>query len=218
MLVHYDPTKELVFSCDASQYGIGAVLSQVYDKLEKPVAYASRSLSSAEKNYSQLEKEGLAIVFGIKKFHNYLFGRRFTLCTDHKPLESLLNESKAIPTIASARIQRWALTLSMYEYTIKFKSGAANGNADALSRLPLPDTPAETPMPSELVLLLEHLSTGPLTAVQIKTMTRKDPILSRVYMHILHGWPPATDDHTLQPYSLKQNELSIMDGCVLWGN
>ena len=103
----------------------------------------------------------------------------------------------------------------MYEYTIKFKSGAANGNADALSRLPLPDTPAETPMPSELVLLLEHLSTGPLTAVQIKTMTRKDPILSRVYMHILHGWPPATDDHTLQPYSLKQNELSIMDGCVL---
>ena len=147
-----------------------------------------------------------------------MFGRRFTLCTDHKPLQSLLNESKAIPTIASARIQRWALTLSMYEYTIKFKSGAANGNADALSRLPLPDTPAETPMPSELVLLLEHLSTGPLTAVQIKTMTRKDPILSRVYMHILHGWSPATDDHTLQPYSLKQKELSIMGGCVLWGN
>ena len=104
LLVHYDPTKELVLSCDASQYGIGAVLSQVYDKLEKPVAYVSRSLSSAEKNYSQLEKEGLAIVFGIKKFHNYLFGRRFTLCTDHKPLQSLLNESKAIPTIASARI------------------------------------------------------------------------------------------------------------------
>ena len=120
--------------------------------------------------------------------------------------------------IASACIQRWALTLSMYEYTIKFKSEATNGNADALSRLPLPDTPADTPMPSELVLLLEHLSTGPLTAVQIKTMTRKDPILSRVYMHVLHGWPPATDDQSLQPYSSKQNELSIMDGYVLWGN
>ena len=196
LLVHYDPTKELVLSCDASQYGLGAVLSQVYGKLERPVAYASRSLSSAEKNYSQLEKEGLAIVFGIKKFHNYLFGRRFTLCTDHKPLQSLLNESKAIPTIASARIQRWALTLSMYEYTIKFKSGTTNGNADALSRLPLPDTPAETPMPSELVLLLEHLSSGPLTAVQIKTMTRKDPILSRVYMHMLQGWPLAVDDYS----------------------
>ena len=73
-------------------------------------------------------------------------------------------------------------------------------------------------MPSELVLLLEHLSTGPLTVVQIKTMIRKDPILSRVYMHVLHGWPPTTDDQSLQPYSSKQNELSITDGRVLWGN
>ena len=91
-----------------------------------------------------------------------------------------------IPTIAFARIQRWALTLSIYEYTIRFKSGTTNTNADALSRLPLPDTPAETPQPSELVLLMEHLSTGPITAVQIKTMTRKDPILFRVYIKT-HG-------------------------------
>ena len=138
----------------------------------------SRSLSVVERNYSQLEKEGLAIVYSIKKFHNYLFGWKFTICTDHKPLQSLLNESKTIPTIASARIQRWALTLSMYEYTIRFKSSTTNTNADALSRLPLPDTPEETPQPSELVLLLEHLSTGPLTAVQIKTMTRKHLVLS----------------------------------------
>ena len=99
----------------------------------------SRSLLTAERNYSQLEKEGLAIMYGIKKFHNYLFGRKFTICTDHKPLQSLLNESKVNPTIASARIQKWALTLSMYEYTIRFKSGTTNTNADALSRLPLPD-------------------------------------------------------------------------------
>ena len=117
-------------------------------------------------------------MYGIKKFHNYLFGRKFTICTDHKPLQSLLNESKAIPMIASACIQRWALTLSMYEYTIRFKSGTTNTNVDALSRLPLPDTPVETLQPSELVLLIEHLSSGPLTAVQIKTMTQKDSILS----------------------------------------
>ena len=184
LLVHYDPTKELVLSCDATQYGVGAVLSQVYNKLEKPVAYALFS----RKKYSQPEKEGLAIVFGIKEFYNYLSGRRFTLCIDHKPLQSLLSESKAIPMIASARIQRWALTLSMYEHTIKFKSGATNGNADALSRLQLPDTPADTLMPSELVLLLEHLSTGPFTAVQIKKMTHKDPILSCVYVYACITW------------------------------
>ena len=88
------------------------------------MAYTSRSLSTAERYYLELKREGLAIVYGIKKFHNYLFGWKFTIYTDH-----------------SARIQRWALTSSMYKYTIRFKSGTINTNADALSRLPLPDTP-----------------------------------------------------------------------------
>ena len=69
LLVHYDPTKPLILSCDASQYGVGAVLSQVCNGDEKPVAYASRTLTNAERNYSQLEKEGLALIFGVKKFH-----------------------------------------------------------------------------------------------------------------------------------------------------
>ena len=85
LLVHYDLTKELVLSCDASQYGLGAVLLQVYGKLERPVAYASRSLSSAEKIYSQLEKEGLAIVFGIKS--SSLVGGSHYVCADHKPFK-----------------------------------------------------------------------------------------------------------------------------------
>ena len=172
--------------CDASQYGVGAVLLQVCNGDEKPVAYASRTLTTGERNYSQLEKEGLALIYGVRKFHNYLFGRTFTLCTDHKPLQSLLNESKPIPCMASAHIQRWALTLASYEYTIKYKSGPANTNADALSRLPLPNTStSEVPIPSELVLLMEHMSTGPLTAAQVKTMTQKDPVLSCVHSYIL---------------------------------
>ena len=107
------------------------------DGSEKPIAYASRTLSPAEKGYSQLEKEGLACVYGVKKFHEYLFGRMFFLYTDHKPLLGLLDEQKPIPAQASARIQRWALTHSRCTilYHLKFKSSDKNAIpfADALS-------------------------------------------------------------------------------------
>ena len=75
LLVHYDPSKPLVLACDASQYGIGAVLSHsIDDSNDRPIAYVSRTLSPAEKHYSQLEKEALAIVFAVKKFHNFIYG------------------------------------------------------------------------------------------------------------------------------------------------
>jgi len=79
--------------------------------VEKPIAYASRSLTKAERNYSQIEREALSIVWGIKKFHNYLYLNTFTLITDHKPLTTIFNPSKALPIVASVRIQRWAIFL-----------------------------------------------------------------------------------------------------------
>ena len=143
LLVHFDPMKPLVLACDASDYGIGAILSHIMeDGHERPIAYTSRTLNAAEKRYSQLDKEALAIVSGVKKFHNYIYGRHFTIQSDHRPLSYLFNEQKDIPQLASARIQRWALMLSAYHYSIRYKPGKALTNADPLS---LPDSSGGTP-------------------------------------------------------------------------
>ena len=218
LLVHFDPQVPLTLACDASAYGVGAVLSHRWpDGSERPIAYASRSLSDAERNYSQLEKEGLALVYGVKHFHAYLFGHSFELVTDHQPLLALLNEKKPTSPQASARIRRWSLFLSAYEYTLVFRKTEAHGNADALSRLPLLEVPAQTQTPPELVLLMDHLNESPITAEQISTWTRRDPSLSALLQMVKQGWP-AQCPPELAPFAKRRSELSMHGGCVLWGS
>ena len=216
LLVHFDPTLEIQLACDASAYGISAVLShKMPNGSEKPVGFVSRTLSDAEKKYSQIEKEALACVFGVKWFHAYLFGHHFTLQTDHKPLMSLFNESKEIPTQASGRIRRWALTLSAYEYTIACRTTSQHANADAMNRLPLPETPKKTTVPAEFVLMVENLDNAPITAKEIARWTQRDPLMSTVVRYILDGWPDSPTDE-LRPYWTKRLELTTHAGCILW--
>ena len=115
-------------------------------------------------------------MFRVKKFHQYLMGRQFTICSDHKPLQHIFSETKPIPTLASAHIQRWALTLSAYNYRICYKPGSQNSNADVLSRLPLPNTPSSAvPIPVKTVFLMDILQSSPIDVSQIHNTTSKDP-------------------------------------------
>ena len=110
--MHCSTSLPLIIDCDASQYGISAVLSHKYpDKSERPIAYTSRTLTPAEKNYSQIEKESLAIIDAVKKFHQFIYGCSFTIVTDHKPLLGILAENKPIPVMAASRILEFKIVM-----------------------------------------------------------------------------------------------------------
>ena len=95
LLVHFNSSKPLVLACDASPVGVGAVLShRLDDETEKPISYVYRTLSAAERKYSQLDKEALAIIFGVKHYHQYLYGQEFVILSDHKPLNHIFSASK----------------------------------------------------------------------------------------------------------------------------
>jgi hypothetical protein len=107
-----------------------AVLSQGEIGKDLPVAFASRSLNRAEKNYSVMERELLAIVWGVRYFRPYLYGTKFTVVTDHKPLTWIMSVKDP-----GSRLLKWRIKLEEYDYEILFKNGILNTNADALSRV-----------------------------------------------------------------------------------
>ena len=220
VLAYFDENVEVGLATDASEYGIGAVLFHIYPNgTERPIQYASKTLNSAERNYAQIEKEALALIYGVKKFQKFLFGRRFTLRTDHKPLIKIFGPHSETSGTALGRLQRWALYLGSFDYEIEHRPGSENAAADGLSRLPLPD---ETPTLDSSVFKLheEILQSVPVQSEEIARFTAHDPQISHVYRYIQDGWPEISkpgEREMLKPYFDRQAELTTQNGCILWG-
>lgn len=140
VLIYPDFTKPFTLTTDASNVALGAILSQGPEGEDRPIAFASRSLQAAERNYSTTEKELLAIVWGVKHFRPYLLSKEFTVFTDHKPLQGIMKSQD--PT---SRILRFLHKLSEYQFQVVYKAGKKNTNADALSRIPYEVTAVDTP-------------------------------------------------------------------------
>ncbi|XP_026322974.1 uncharacterized protein K02A2.6-like [Hyposmocoma kahamanoa] len=239
VLAHYKPSAKLILTVDASPSGLGAILSQVdSDGVERPIAFASRTLNVAEKRYAQIQKEATAIIYGVRRFHQYLYGRckPFTLRTDHKPLISIFGPYKGIPEVSANRLQRYALFLSGYNYTIEYIRSADN-SADFFSRASLPTPPTTAPDCIECACT-EQCSDGeveqtcdrasyvcfvfdnsaPVTLVKLREETKSDIVLNQVAKYIMNGWPQKNANMQLKPFYLCRSQLSYENGCIMRGH
>lgn len=138
VLVYFNPRLPLVLATDASSYGVGAVLYHRYpDGSERVIQFASQTFSETQRKYSQIDKEAYAIIYGVKKFFQYLYGNKFTLITDHRPLIQIFSPTTSLPIYTAMRMQHYANFLQGFNYDIQYRKSENHANADCLSRLPI---------------------------------------------------------------------------------
>jgi len=138
IFAHFNENLPLVRATDTSYFVIEVVLSHIQpDGKEYPIVFAPKTLDKQQVNYSQIEKDGIFIIFGVKSFHQYLYGRKFTLITNQKPLVTIFNPGKHLPLMTSNRLKPCVILLVAYNFAIQYRSTSAHGNANALSRLPV---------------------------------------------------------------------------------
>ncbi|XP_058444432.1 uncharacterized protein K02A2.6-like [Malaya genurostris] len=229
LLTHYNPRLEIIVSADASNVGLGARIAHKFpDGSVKAICHVSRSLTAAESNYSQVEKEGLALIFAVTRFHRMIFGRRFTLETDHKPLLAIFGSKKGIPVYTANRLQRWALTLLLYDFNICYVSTDNFGHADVLSRLMNRHVrPDEEFVIAHLELehsirsiVYQSIQALPLSFKQVRDRTTSDHDLQQVMRFVNDGWPSkkaSITDAQVQQFYLRRDGLSVVNGCLLYG-
>lgn len=228
VLVHFDPNKPVILTTDACDTAVAGILSHEFPNGDlRPIAFVSRSLTKAERNYSTIQKEALAIVFSVTKLYQYLTGLPFILQTDHKPLISIFGEHKGIPLMAAARMQRWAFILSGFNFKIKHIKGSLN-HADALSRIPqqkidencsadfMHENFIETSH-ANYINFIDDNNALQLSFKNIQIETRRDKVLSKLIEAVQKGTVADLKGDEFVPYKAKSDELSVESGCLLWG-
>ena len=193
---------------DASSSGIGFVLMQN----GQPVSYSSRVLTVSEKKYSQIEKELLAQVFGVERNHQFVYGRKIVVWSDHKPLETI--SKKPLATAPKRRL------LLRYDFEIRYKPGPEMYLSDTLSRAYLPTTdrsPAEKE--AERIHGIDSLPISEPQLVEIQHETAADPVMQSLTQIIVKGWPDTKDDLPLElrPYFDVRDELTAQDSVFFKG-
>jgi hypothetical protein len=208
VLAFYSPDTELVLENDASEYGLGSVMFQNGN----PVAYASRTLSIAERRYAQIEKEMLAVTYGLEKFHHFTYGREVKVITDHKPLVSIVGKPLSK---APRRLQNLLLRAMNYNYVLEYKAGKEIPVADALSRAPN-DVAEEEECVNNVSI--HHMSERRLN--EIRGATLKDDSLMELSETIIKGWPREISKvpEQARPYFHFRDELAVQDGILMRGD
>ncbi|XP_046748864.1 uncharacterized protein K02A2.6-like [Diprion similis] len=221
VLTHYDDKLPIMVSADASPIEIGAVLAhEMPDSSEKTIEYSSKTLNETlnetQRNYSQLEREALALIKATEHFHQYLAGRKFKLITDHKPLLGIFNQKSKRSQTLSLKLERYKRTLSAYEYELIHRPEKKHGNVDMLSRFPLPEEATEDEEVAN-VLMLEGITRNPISAEEIRQETEKDKTLKQIKTYMKKGWPKKTS-RIVKNFWVKRNELTIQEGCIVRGD
>jgi hypothetical protein len=214
VLGYFDTNKPVVLSVDSSREGLGAVILQD----NKPIAYASKALTEAQKSYAQIELEMLAITFGCERFHCYLYSRPVLVESDHKPLESIFK--KPLDKVPM-RLQRMLLRVQAYDLNVTYKPGKYLYIADTLSRASLKvdvifEDELDLEISSQICMLMDNLPVSKEQKERFKNETKKDEILKKIIEYNKHGWPNMKQktDAIVKPFWNFRDELNTIDGLV----
>lgn len=219
VLQYFDPNLPVKVSSDSSSYGLGFVLLQLHRQEWKPVAYGSRSLTETEKNWAQIEKELLAVTIACEHFHQYIYGKRFCVETDHKPLLGIVKKPLSDCTL---RLQRLRLRLQKYDFELEYTPGKHMYIADALSRWKTSSSkcrPIEEDVDLHVAMVQDSMPMSEDRQGELQMACDADSEVQQLIQNIINGWPQTRSecDLSIHPYWNVRHDLSVADGLVFRG-